>query len=428
MNRITSLTRRDIIEALTLGFDIDMLFDSHHYSFCFWGRMTTVEFLNRLYPLKELPSLDSRYKNAEEDISVHTMLNPNDYPNNWLFVDERFPLKCGSDEDLLSFLCEIFHPEVRNENIDWQTCLNKLNSLLREDGYELYPKGHISGRDVYGWRDLTAKRFYRLKENEITYFLQLFNRGGYVLNFSTSEFDSFTKKIVNIGLCSRYGLSKGKSLECFINDGTEEEVVRLFRALLDYYEAQPDYINEINGTDSKGALYKKCKDVLDRLPKESEILVEHAEELKVRFSSDFLSAEIDLMYKMQKENPTEAIGKAKELIESCCETILEQKGVTPNRDWKLNNLVDETMKLLEITPKHIPDTAKEANAIKAILGSLKGIASQIAIIRNAYGSGHGKSASYKGLQERHAKLAIGSSVTLVNFLWDSFERKNSIRN
>ncbi len=36
------------------------------------------------------------------------------------------------------------------------------------------------------------------------------------------------------------------------------------------------------------------------------------------------------------------------------------------------------------------DAAKEANAIKAILGSLRGIASQIAIIRNAYGSGHGK--------------------------------------
>ena len=298
---------------------------------------------------------------------------------------------------------------------------------MREDGYELYPKGQISGRDVYGWRDLTAERFHRLKENEITYFLYLFNRGGYVLNFSTPEFDNFTKKIVNIGLCSRYGLSKGKSLECFINDGTEEEVIRLFRALLDYYETQPDYINEINGTDSKGTLYKKCKDILDRLPKESEILVEHAEELKVRFSSDYLSAEIDLMYKMQKENPTEAIGKAKELIESCCETILEQSGITPNKDWKLNNLVDETMKLLEITPKHIPDTAKEANAIKAILGSLKGIASQIAIIRNAYGSGHGKSASYKGLQERHAKLAIGSSVTLVNFLWDSFERKNSVK-
>lgn len=426
MNRITNLTRRDIVEVLTMGFNIDYLFESNHYSFYFWGRMTTVDFLNRLYSLKDMPSLDSRYKNAEEDITIHTIVNPNDYPDNWLFIDERFPLKNGSDEDLLSFLCEIFHPEVRNDNIDWQTCLNKLNSLLREDGYELYPKGQISGRDVYGWRDLTAKRFHRLKENEITTFIQLFNRGGYVLNFSTPSFDTFTKNVVNIALCSRYGLSKGKSLECFIDDGTEEEVIKLFNALMCHYEMQSEYIKEINGNDKWSSLYKKCKEILNRVIKEPAILIEHAENLKEKFSSEYLTSEIDLMYKMQKDNPTEAIGKAKELIESCCETILEKNGITPNKDWKLNNLVDETMELLEITPDHVPDTAKEAKAIKAILGSLKGIASQIAIIRNAYGSGHGKSASYKGLQERHAKLAIGSSITLVNFLWDSFERKNKI--
>ncbi|WP_198021223.1 abortive infection family protein [Prevotella sp. RM4] len=424
MNRITNLTRRDIIEVLIVGIDIDMFIETNHYYFNFWGRMTTVEFLNRLYSLKDLPSLDSRYKNAEEDIRAHTMLNPDDYPNNWLFVDERFPLMNGSDEDFLLFMCEIFHPEVRNEKVDWKTFLNKINDLLRKDDYELYPKGQISGRDVYGWKDLTAKRFYRLKENEITCFLQLFNRGGYVLNFSTPEFDSFTKKIVNIGLCSRYGLSKGKSLECFVDDGTEAEVIKLFNALMDHYEMQPEYIKEINGNDKWNSLYKKCKEILSRVASEPTILIEHAEHLKEKFSSDFLTSEIDLMYKMQKDNPTEAIGKAKELIESCCETILEKSGIPLNKDWKLNNLVDETMKLLEITPKYIPDTVKEANAIKGLLGSLKGIASQIAIIRNAYGSGHGKSASYKGLQERHAKLAIGSSITLVNFLWDSFERKN----
>ena len=153
-----------------------------------------------------------------------------------------------------------------------------------------------------------------------------------------------------------------------------------------------------------------------------------AKSVEEAFSSEYINKQMSIMLENQSTNPTEAIGKAKELIESCCETILERNGITPNKDWKLNQLVDETMKLLEITPKHIPDTAKEATAIKAILGSLRGIATNIAIIRNAYGSGHGKSASYKGLQERHAKLAIGSSVTLVNFLWDSFERKNSVRN
>jgi hypothetical protein len=55
------------------------------------------------------------------------------------------------------------------------------------------------------------------------------------------------------------------------------------------------------------------------------------------------------------------------------------------------------------------------------LGNLRGITSGLAELRNPYGSGHGKSANYKGLSERHAKLAIGCSATLVNFIWDCYE-------
>ena len=425
MRRITNLTRRDIKDTLVCGFDSDFGIPSIHYSFNFWGRLTTVDFMNRLYPLKELPSTDSRYENAERDIYVHTVTNPLDYPEDWPFSDDRFPIANGSDEDLLSFLCEVFHPEVRDEKSHWKIFYDRVNALLRADNYELYPKEQISGRDVYGWRDMTVNHFHRLKKEDVSLFLQLFNRGGYVLNFSTQKFDDFTNRVVGVALCARYNLSKGKSLEQFVNDGAEDEVIKLFNALMNHYEAQYEYVNEINDKESSfHAVYLGCKRILKRVSEGGAILIEHAEELKKKFSSGYLNQEIDLMYKMQKDNPTEAIGKAKELIESCCETILEKSGMTPDKDWKLNQLVDETMKLLEITPKHIPDTAKEANAIKGILGSLKGIATQIAIIRNAYGSGHGKSASYEGLQERHSKLAIGSSVTLVNFLWDSFERKN----
>lgn len=46
--------------------------------------------------------------------------------------------------------------------------------------------------------------------------------------------------------------------------------------------------------------------------------------------------------------------------------------------------------------------------VKAILGNLHGIAGNIAELRNAYGSGHGKNASDKGLTVRHANLAVGS--------------------
>ena len=269
-------------------------------------------------------------------------------------------------------------------------------------------------------------------------FLKLFNRGGYVLDFSTADFDTFTMESVGVALCSHYGLSKGKSLNAFINESTDDKSNKLLLDLLNYYELHyPNFEKERDGindpysygtpNDVYGKYYAKCKEIAQRISS-NQFSAFAAKSVEEAFSSEYINKQMSIMLENQSTNPTEAIGKAKELIESCCETILERNGITPNKDWKLNQLVDETMKLLEITPKHIPDTAKEATAIKAILGSLRGIATNIAIIRNAYGSGHGKSASYKGLQERHAKLAIGSSVTLVNFLWDSFERKHSVRN
>lgn len=265
-------------------------------------------------------------------------------------------------------------------------------------------------------------------------FLKLFNRGGYVLDFSTSEFDTFTMESVGVALCAHYGMSKGKSLNAFINESPEEQSNKLLLDLLKYYELQyPNFEKERDGINDSysygtpnevyGKYYSKCKEIAQRISS-NQFSTFATRSVEGSFSSDYINKQMSIMIDNQETNPTESIGKAKELIESCCETILERNGITPDKEWKLNQLVDETMKLLEITPKHIPDTAKEATAIKAILGSLKGIATQIAIIRNAYGSGHGKSTSYKGLQGRHAKLAIGSSITLVNFLWDSYERKN----
>lgn len=261
-------------------------------------------------------------------------------------------------------------------------------------------------------------------------FLKLFNRDGYVLDFSTAGFDAFTLESVGIALCKKYGESKGRSLLAFVHEADEQKVNKLLFDLFKYYETVYPYFEQETNEEAScypwerkyTQEYRKCKTIIEKIDS-SQYIQSAAQTIKDAFGSDYINSQVETLLSMQQQNPTEAIGKAKELIESCCETILEKNGITPNKDWKLNNLVDETMKLLEVTPQHIPDTAKEASAIKAILGSLKGIASNIAIIRNAYGSGHGKSASYKGLEERHAKLAVGTSLILVNFLWDSYLRQ-----
>ncbi len=251
-------------------------------------------------------------------------------------------------------------------------------------------------------------------------FLNLFNRNGFVLDFSTIDFDSFTLESVGIALCNKYQMSKGKSLQSYLKDASEEDVIKLLSDLLLHYELY--FQKEIAGSSEYSSLYLKCKEILDRIRLNTIPLNSSVDNLKEKFSSEYIDSQIELMMKMQKDYPTEAIGKAKELIESCCKTILEYKSITIDKNWDILKLVGETTKLLKVTPKDIPETIPEAKAIKAILGNLKAIAANVAELRNSYGSGHGKSASYKGLEERHAKLAVGSSVTLVHFLWDSFDR------
>lgn len=238
----------------------------------------------------------------------------------------------------------------------------------------------------------------------------------------------FTQSSIGIPLCEHYGLSKGKSLTAYVNEAKEHEVIKLLSDLLEYYESY--YQSEIDSDEDSysgilnkeyQAYYKRCRAVMDRIKLNITPFTDAGETLKEKFSSDYVSAQIDIMLKMQSENPTEAIGKSKEFIESCCKTILESSQEPVNKDWNVSQLVKATMKFLEISTDNVDESTSESRTVKAILGNLHGVAGNIAELRNAYGSGHGKSATYKGLTVRHAKLAVGSSITLVNYLWDTYE-------
>lgn len=134
--------------------------------------------------------------------------------------------------------------------------------------------------------------------------------------------------------------------------------------------------------------------------------------------------QIDLLMEMRTRNPTEAIGKAKELVESCCKTILEEYGVSIDSNWDVAKLSKETAKCLRID---VDSPKREDKIVKQIPGSLQGIANGLAEFRNAFGSGHGKSDNFVPLPIRHAKLAVGSAVTLVEYYWETFEWRKGVR-
>lgn len=263
-------------------------------------------------------------------------------------------------------------------------------------------------------------------------FLMLFNRNGYVLNFSTADFDVFTTNSIGVALCNKYGLSKGKSLIAYLNSATYSEREKLLLDLFHYYEdnMQHEYDKGYenffcyNGYDERYArIYQKCKGIVERIEGTSSVISQTADNLKRKFSSEYMTQQIELMVSMQATNPTNAIGTAKELIESCCKTILDEMGIPWSKTDDVPQLTNKTLDALNLLPSNIQSTDQRADAIKAILGNLRAIPSKLAEIRNPFGSGHGKSASFKGLEERHAKLAVGSSITFVDFVWSTYENQ-----
>lgn len=264
-------------------------------------------------------------------------------------------------------------------------------------------------------------------------FLLLFNRDGYVLDFSNNSFDVFTTASIGEAIQTKYRLSKGKSLVAYLNDADDSNRTKLLVDLFHHYEEKMEY--EFNkdyeddfwwGSSSRynekyAKLYQKCKEVVDRLEGSTVVITQTAEELKMKFSSEYLSRQIDLMVKMQVSDPTNAIGMAKELIESCCKTILDEKGIAYTKNDDVPQLADKTMDALNLLPANVQPADRGADAIKAVLGNLRAIPTKLAEIRNPFGSGHGKSASFKGLEVRHAKLAVGSSITFVDFVWSTYE-------
>lgn len=151
MNRISELTKRDIFDLFQDGIIVSEFFETKKIFYPYFGRISELDFLKRIYDLENLPSHDDRFSNAEGDIWQHT-INNEDYSDGWVFEDERFQLKKGSDETYLKFICEIFHPTVRYEKGYWKEVFNEINKLLKHDGYELYSVKKISNRDVYDWK------------------------------------------------------------------------------------------------------------------------------------------------------------------------------------------------------------------------------------------------------------------------------------
>lgn len=140
-------------------------------------------------------------------------------------------------------------------------------------------------------------------------------------------------------------------------------------------------------------------------------------------NATYVAQQITRMEASVENDPDLAIGTAKELVETCCRSILRERGVEVPKRANLSSLVKLTSTELRLTPADIPERARASETIKRLLSNLATITQGVAELRNSYGTGHGKVATAKGLNARHAKLAVGAASTLAVFLTETHQER-----
>lgn len=279
-----------------------------------YGQLDDVEFLSRLFDLQQLPSTDSRFKDAAGDIWQHR-INNDDWENEWVFNDSRFQLIDGSAEQFLRFLCEVVHPVVRPDRDEALKSVLHFNDQLRPAGWEIYEEERIAGRPRFSYRQL----------------------------------------------------SRNSS-----------------RAVM------------------------RARTVADAL------------------NAGWMAKEIERLEHAVERDPALAIGTAKELVETCCKSILTKREVPFTKTDDLGDLTKKLTKELQLVPEGISDATKGADNIRLILRNLTQLTSNLAQLRGLYGTGHGRDGQHRGLQPRHARLAVASAVAFIDFVSETFQQRENL--
>lgn len=139
----------------------------------------------------------------------------------------------------------------------------------------------------------------------------------------------------------------------------------------------------------------------------------------------WMRAEIERLERAADSDPALAIGTAKDLVETCCKTILGQRGIPISAKADLPELTKLLAKELKLLPDDVAEHRKGAETVRLILRNLSAITQYLAALRGLYGTGHGRDGKHRGLQPRHARLAVGAAVTFIDFMVATYREQET---
>lgn len=122
------------------------------------------------------------------------------------------------------------------------------------------------------------------------------------------------------------------------------------------------------------------------------------------------------------DDPEALIGQVKELVESACKTILGLTGNGPETQQDVPALVNQALSHLGLHPRSLGEGLDQAGerAAKRVFGGLTAVLQGAAELRNASGTGHGRS-GVPLVDPALARLTAGLALSAVVYLCEAYE-------
>ena len=247
-------------------------------------------------------------------------------------------------------------------------------------------------------------------------FLKLFNRNGYVLNFSTNDFNCFTMESIGVPLCQKYGLSKGASLTAYCSEATETDIIKLFSDLIEYYELH--LLSSAYNNGEYNNLFEKCKKIIE---KESKNNVKISTPAITCVNRDYIKdISIRAMQDIDNQIYDSALTKSRTLLEEVFCYVIEQTGDVPSDKGDIGKLYKQVKDLYNMHTDSNMD-----KRINTLLSGLEKIVSSIAEMRNKASDSHGIGANRITIADHHARLYVNSAMTMADFILSVADKKHN---
>lgn len=121
------------------------------------------------------------------------------------------------------------------------------------------------------------------------------------------------------------------------------------------------------------------------------------------------------------EDPAQAIGSAKELLETVLKSVLGEHGERSSDD--IPALLRRAQRELDLDPTSPDRGVPGADVIRRTLSNLGQVVVGVAEVRNLFGTGHGRSRA-RELNVAHARLVVNAALTLATFLLEVWQERN----